>query len=259
MINIKSPDEIELMRISGRLTAEVLTAVGDIIKPGISTADIDQFCEDYIVNTLHARPASKGQYDYPFSVNTSPNDVICHGMPSDKVILKEGDIINVDVTVEKNGYIGDSSKMFCVGAVPEHAERLVTFTQQCLYDAIKIIKPDVRLGDIGALIQTQAEDKSYSVVREYCGHGIGQEMHEAPQVLHYGKPGRGVELEEGMTFTIEPMINQGSRHIQQHADGWTVTTKDKLLSAQWEHTILVTASGFEVLTLRDEEAQFFNS
>lgn len=258
MINIKNADEIALMRASCQLTAQVLTAVGDIIKPGISTADIDKFCEDYIVNTLHARPASKGQYDYPFSVNTSLNHVICHGMPSDKAILKKGDIINVDVTVEKDGYIGDSSKMFCVGLVSDHAQRLVDITQECLYEAIKIVKPGVKLGDIGANIQKRAEDNNYSVVREFCGHGIGQKMHEDPQVLHYGKHGTGEALREGMTFTIEPMINQGSRDIKQHADGWTVTTKDKRLSAQWEHTILVTASGFEVLTLRAEETPFFD-
>jgi methionyl aminopeptidase len=256
MIKIKSAEEIELMRISGHLTGKVLTAVGDIIKPGITTADIDNFCEDYIINTLHARPASKGQYDYPYSVNTSLNTVICHGMPSHKVILKKGDIVNVDVTVETNGYIGDSSKMFCIGAVPTHAQRLVEVTQQCLYNAIRIVKPNIRFGDIGATIQAHAEQNHYSVVREFCGHGIGKKMHEAPQVLHYGKEDTGEKLKEGMIFTIEPMINQGSRHIKEHADGWTITTKDRRLSAQWEHTILVTKSGYEILTLRDEEKPF---
>ena len=256
MIVIKDQRAIEAMRIAGRLTGQVLTAVSDIIRPGISTADIDDFCEDYILNTLNARPASKGQYGYLYSVNTSPNHVICHGMPSASEILKKGDIVNVDVTVEKGGYIGDSSKMFCVGAVAEHARRLVDVTQQALYKSIRQVKPGATLGDIGHSIQQFAEANHYSVVREFCGHGIGEKMHEEPQVLHYGRAGTGVKLVPGMIFTIEPMLNQGSRHIKQHKDGWTVTTKDKRLSAQWEHTILVTESGFEILTLREEENFF---
>lgn len=256
MIVIKDQRAIEAMRIAGRLTGQVLTAVSDIIRPGISTADIDDFCEDYILNTLNARPASKGQYGYLYSVNTSPNHVICHGMPSASEILKKGDIVNVDVTVEKGGYIGDSSKMFCVGAVAEHARRLVDVTQQALYKSIRQVKPGATLGDIGHSIQQFAEANHYSVVREFCGHGIGEKMHEEPQVLHYGRAGTGAKLVPGMIFTIEPMLNQGSRHIKQHKDGWTVTTKDKRLSAQWEHTILVTESGFEILTLREEENFF---
>lgn len=257
MTMIKDQAAIEAMRVAGGLTGQVLTALEDIVRPGISTLDIDAFCEDYIVNTLKARPASKGQYDYPFCVNTSPNQVICHGMPSAKAKLKEGDIINVDVTVEKGGYIGDSSKMFCVGKVADHAQRLVDVTQQALYDAIRQVRPGATLGDIGASIQTLAEANHYSVVREFCGHGIGREMHEEPQVLHYGRAGTGLKLTAGMTFTIEPMINQGSRHVRHHRDGWTVTTRDKRLSAQWEHTLLVTPTGVEVLTLREEERAAF--
>jgi len=250
---IKSAEELDKMRISGHLTAKVLEALSPIIKPGMTTAEIDEFCEQYIVDTLHARPGSKGQYGYPFSVNTSVNHVICHGMPSTKVTLKKGDIVNVDVTVIQDGYYGDSSKMFCIGEVPNHASRLVKITQECLYLGILQVKPGATLGDIGHAIQTHAEKNHYSVVREYCGHGIGKEMHQMPQVLHYGVAGTGQVLEAGMTFTIEPMINQGKRDIKLLNDGWTVITKDRRLSAQWEHTILVTPGGFEVLTLREEE------
>lgn len=253
---IKTPEEIEKMRTSGYLTARVLEAVTDFIKPGISTMEVDEFCEDYIRNTLNAIPGSKGQYGYPYSVNTSLNHVICHGMPSVKQVLKKGDIVNVDVTVIKDGLYGDSSKMFCIGAVPTHARRLVDITQECLYKGIEIIKPGITLGDIGHAIQIHAEKNHYSVVREYCGHGIGTKMHEDPQVMHYGKPGQGMELKEGMTFTIEPMINQGKADVKHlEKDGWSVAvTKDRKLSAQWEHTLLVTKNGFEILTLRAEEA-----
>jgi methionyl aminopeptidase len=255
MISIKSPDEIKKMRRAGHLTAKVLEALGEIIKPGINTMEIDAFCEDYIVNTLKAIPGSKGQYGYPFSVNTSVNHVICHGMPSEAHILQKGDIVNVDVTVIEDGYYGDSSKMFCIEPAAAHAQRLVDVTQQCLYQGIFAIKPNATLGDIGHAIQSHAEKNGYSVVREYCGHGIGQKMHEDPQVLHYGKPGTGLKLEEGMIFTIEPMINQGKpdvKHIKKN--GWPIAvTKDRRLSAQWEHTIFVTKTGFEVLTLREEE------
>lgn len=259
MIFVKSPEQIEKMRIAGRLTAQVLEAVTGFIKPGISSMDIDNFCEDYIVNTLKAIPGSKGQYGYPYTVNTSVNHVICHGMPSKTQILKSGDIINVDVTVVKDGFYGDSSKMFCIGNPAAHAKRLVDVTQQCLYKGILAIKPGSTLGDIGHAIQTHAEQNNYSVVREYCGHGIGQKMHEDPQVLHYGKPGTGAALEAGMTFTIEPMINQGKPDVKHiHKDGWGIAvTKDRMLSAQWEHTILVTPTGFEVLTLREEEKGVF--
>ncbi len=250
---IKSVDEIAAMQVAGRLTAKVLESLEAIIRPGINTLQIDSFCDRYIVEELAARPASKGQYGFQFSVNTSVNHVICHGIPSEKQVLKKGDIVNVDVTVEKNGYMGDSSKMFCVGAVASHAQRLVDVTQQCLYAAIRCVKPGARLGDIGYAIQRLAEQNNYSVVREFCGHGIGKEMHESPQVLHYGKRGQGLVLKSGMTFTIEPMINQGKPDIKQHSDGWTITTKDRRLSAQWEHTVLVTDSGVEVLTLRQDE------
>lgn len=254
---LKTPEEIEKMRVAGRLTAKVLEAVGEIMRPGITTLEIDAFCERYIRETLKTVPGSKGQYGYPFSVNTSPNQVVCHGMPNDKP-LKDGDVVNVDVTVLEDGFYGDSSKMFCIGNVKPYAERLVKITQECLYNAIKAVKPGVTLGDIGSIIERHAKTNSYSVVRDYCGHGIGRSMHEYPNVLHYGKPGEGMELQAGMTFTIEPMINQGAAEVKVLNDKWTVVTKDRQLSAQWEHTILVTPTGFEVLTLRDEEKEVFN-
>lgn len=252
---IKTPAEIEKMRVAGRLTAKVLEAVTPIIQPGITTAEIDTFCERYIIDTLHAIPGSKGQYGYPYTVNTSVNKVVCHGMPSATQILQKGDIVNVDVTVIKDGYYGDSSKTFCVGAVATHAQRLVDVTQQCLYAGIKVVKPKAFLGDIGHAIQTLAEKNGYSVVRQYCGHGIGKKMHEDPQVTHFGKAGTGLVLEAGMTFTIEPMINQGKAEIKNVTkNNWTVAvTADRRLSAQWEHTILVTETGYEILTLREEE------
>ena len=261
MISIKSPEQIEKMRVAGRLTAKVLEALDGFIQPGISTMDVDAFCEDYIVNTLKSIPGSKGQYGYPYSVNTSLNHVICHGMPSVKQILKKGDILNVDVTLIRDGYYGDTSKMFCIGVVATHAKRLVDVTQECLYRGIQMVKPGVTIGDIGYAIARRAHQNNYTVVREYCGHGIGQKMHEDPQVPHYGRAGEGEVLREGMTFTIEPMINQGKadvKHIEK--DGWGIAiTKDKMLSAQWEHTILVTPTGFEVLTLREEEKALFMS
>jgi methionyl aminopeptidase len=260
MVSIKSPEQIEKMRVAGRLTGQVLEALTDFIRPGLTTMEVNDFCEDYIVNTLKSIPGSKGQYGYPYAVNTSLNHVICHGMPSATQVLKKGDIVNVDVTLIRDGYYGDTSKMFCIGEVATHAKRLVDITQQCLYDGILMVKPGVTIGDIGYAIQQRAHANHYSVVREYCGHGIGQKMHEDPQVPHYGKPGLGTVLQEGMTFTIEPMINQGKadiKHIEK--DGWGIAmTKDRMLSAQWEHTILVTASGFEVLTLREEEKVFFS-
>lgn len=252
---VKSQEEIAKMRIAGQLTAKVLDAASAFIKPGLTTLELDEFCEDYIRNTLHAIPGSKGQYGYPYSINTSLNHVICHGMPSAKQTLKNGDIVNVDITVIYEGYYGDSSKMFCIGEVPLHAKRLVDVTQECLYKGIEIVKPKATLGDIGHAIQTHANKNNYTVVREYCGHGIGKKMHEDPQVMHYGKPGEGTILEEGMTFTIEPMINQGKADVKHlNKDGWSIAvTKDRKLSAQWEHTILVTKTGFEILTLRAEE------
>ena len=259
---IKTSDEIEKMRVAGRLTAQVLEAVSAIIKPGITTMAIDQFCERYIVDTLNAIPGSKGQYGYPYTVNTSVNKVVCHGVPSDTQVLEKGDIVNVDVTVIKDGYFGDSSKTFCVGPVAAHAQRLVDVTQECLYEGIKQIKPNATLGDIGYAIQAHAEKNGYSVVREYCGHGIGQKMHEDPHVTHYGVPGKGLVLQPGMTFTIEPMINQGKAAIKNikvnnitHIDWYVAVTADRRLSAQWEHTLLVTDTGFEILTLREEEKE----
>jgi methionyl aminopeptidase len=254
---IKTTDEIEKMRVAGHLTAQVLEAVGAIIKPGVTTAEIDQFCEDYIVNTLHAIPGSKGQYGYPYTVNTSVNRVVCHGMPSPTQVLEKGDIVNVDITVIKEGYFGDSSKTFCVGPVASHAQRLVDVTQECLYKGIKQVRPNATLGDIGHAIQFHAEKNGYSVVREYCGHGIGKLMHEEPHVMHYGTAGKGMKLQAGMTFTIEPMINQGKAAIKNiKKDNWTIAvTADRRLSAQWEHTILVTEAGYEILTLRDEEKE----
>lgn len=206
---IKSAEEIQRMSVAGALTAKVLEALDEVVRPGISTAEIDRFCERYIVDTLAAIPGSKGQYGYPFTVNTSVNEVVCHGWPSAQQILRDGDIVNVDVTVIKDGYFGDSSKMYRVGAIDRQAQKLLDVTRECLYRAIRVVRPDATLGDIGHAIQSHAEANGYSVVREYCGHGIGRKMHEAPQVLHFGRAGAGARLKAGMTFTIEPMINQG--------------------------------------------------
>jgi methionyl aminopeptidase len=252
-IVLKGPEQLAIMRESGRLLASVFDFLNPHMQPGISTMEINNLVEDFIVNTLKSRPASKGQYGYPYALNTSVNDVVCHGMPSEKQILKAGDIINVDITLEKNGYIADSSKMYMIGEVSPLAKRLVDHTYQAMWEGIRTVKPGATLGDIGHAIQQYAAAQGYSVVREYCGHGIGEEMHEEPQILHYGKPKTGEVLREGMTFTIEPMINQGAAKVKTKKDGWTVVTRDKKLSAQWEHTIAVTADGYEVLTLRDEE------
>ncbi len=240
---IKSAEEIQRMSVAGALTAKVLEALDEVVRPGISTAEIDRFCERYIVDTLAAIPGSKGQYGYPFTVNTSVNEVVCHGWPSAQQILRDGDIVNVDVTVIKDGYFGDSSKMYRVGAIDRQAQKLLDVTRECLYRAIRVVRPDATLGDIGHAIQSHAEANGYSVVREYCGHGIGRKMHEAPQVLHFGRAGAGARLKAGMTFTIEPMINQGGHAVKLHKDGWTVTTRDRRLSAQYEHTVLVTEAG----------------
>jgi len=254
-VTIKTAEEIEKMRVAGRLAAEVLEMLDEHIKPGISTGEIDRLCHNYIVDVQQAIPAplNYGNPPFPKSVCTSVNHVICHGIPSDDKILKKGDIVNVDVTVIKDGYHGDTSKMYFVGDAPAHLERLVRVTQECLYKGIELVKPGTRLGDIGHVIQQHAESNYYSVVREYCGHGIGAVFHEDPQVLHYGKPGTGLELKEGMTFTIEPMINAGKAQSKVLGDQWTVVTKDRKASAQWEHTLLVTATGVEVLTKRAEE------
>ncbi|WP_337152312.1 type I methionyl aminopeptidase [Morganella morganii] len=252
-IVIKTPEEIELMRESGRLLASVFAMLDDFIKPGVSTLAINDKVEDYIVNTLQSRPASKGQYGFQYVLNTSLNEVVCHGVPKADELVKDKDIINVDITLEKNGFIADSSKMYVMPEASPLARKLVKTTYDAMWEGIQQVKPGATLGDIGSAIQHYAESRGYSVVREYCGHGIGREMHEAPQVLHYGVRGKGTELKEGMTFTIEPMINQGGAKIKTKKDGWTVVTRDKKLSAQSEHTILVTATGYEVLTLRTDE------
>ncbi|MDT8398101.1 MAG: type I methionyl aminopeptidase [Pseudomonadales bacterium] len=253
-VSLKTPEELMVMREAGRLAAEVLEMIGPHVVPGISTGELDRICHDFIVNVQQVIPAPLNYNGFPKSICTSVNHVICHGIPSDTKILKSGDIINIDITVIKDGFHGDTSKMFLVGDVAEHAKRLVTVTQECLYRAIAIVRPGIRLGDIGHIIQDYAEAHHYSVVREYCGHGIGRVFHEEPQVLHYGKKDTGLELQPGMTFTIEPMINAGTRHAKlSNKDGWTVTTRDRRLSAQWEHTLAVTEQGCEVLTRRSEE------
>lgn len=250
---IKTEAEINFMRESGRLLAEVFKMLDSFICDGITTMEIDNKVETYIVDILNARPASKGQYGYQFSLNSSVNDVVCHGLPSKTYRLKTKDIVNIDITLEKNGFISDSSKMYVLSTASPEAKRLVKTTYEAMWKGIKAVKAKATLGDIGHAIQKHAESAGYSVVREYCGHGIGKEMHEDPQVLHYGKPNSGLVLEAGMIFTIEPMINQGGHKIKNKKDGWTVITRDKKLSAQWEHTILVTKTGYEVLTLRENE------
>ncbi|UXN07316.1 type I methionyl aminopeptidase [Bartonella sp. HY761] len=251
-VPIKNDKDIANMRVAGTLTSKVLTAIRPLIKAGTTTLQIDKFCHDYIINNLHAIPGSLGQYGYPHTVNTSINEVVCHGWPSDRQLVN-GDIINIDVTVKKDGFYGDSSVTFIVGDTDEKAKHLVKTTQECLYKAIRLVKPGATLGDIGACIQHHAEKNGYSVVRDFCGHGIGRKMHEEPTVLHYGSKGKGLILEPGMTFTIEPMINQGSNEVKTLKDGWTVITLDNRLSAQFEHTVLVTQKGVEVLTLREDE------
>ncbi|MEY4641088.1 MAG: hypothetical protein RLZZ227_1082 [Pseudomonadota bacterium] len=253
-VTIKTPQEMAHMREAGRLAAEVLEMIGAHVQPGISTGELDRICHDYIVNVQKAIPAPLNYNGFPKSICTSVNHVICHGIPSDGKILKEGDIINIDITVLKDGFHGDTSKMFGVGKIPAHAQKLIEITQECLYKAMALVGPGTHLGDIGYVIQQHAEGQHYSVVREYCGHGIGRIFHEEPQVLHYGQKGTGMQLREGMTFTIEPMINAGTRHTKlSRSDGWTVTTRDRRLSAQWEHTMAVTAHGCEVFTRRKEE------
>jgi len=251
-VTSKSPAEIEKMRISGQLAARVLTMIEPHVVPGVRTEELDRICHDYIVNDLDAIPAPLNYRGFPKSICTSINHVVCHGIPGTRK-LKNGDIVNIDITVIKDGYHGDTSKMFLVGSPPVRARRLVDITYECLLIGIRMVRPGVRLGDLGHAIQSHAESNNFSVVREYCGHGIGREFHEEPQVLHYGAPGTGLILEAGMTFTIEPMINAGKRQVKLLADNWTVVTKDRSLSAQWEHTILVTGEGYEVLTLRPGE------
>jgi methionyl aminopeptidase len=252
--SIKTSEEIEKMRIAGRLAAQVLEMITPHVEVGISTGELDRICHDYIVDELDSIPAPLNYNGFPKSICTSLNDVVCHGIPNDKKLLKSGDILNIDVTVIKDGYHGDTSKMFSLGKTSPHAERLINVTQECLYRGIEIVKPGATLGDIGYVIQQHAEKNYYSIVREYCGHGIGAIFHEDPQVLHYGQKGVGMALKEGMTFTIEPMLNAGRRQVKLNKkDGWTVTTRDGRLSAQWEHTLAVTADGCEVLTARSYE------
>ncbi len=252
-ISLKSAEEIELMRISGRLAAEVLEMLEPYVVPGVTTEELDNICHNYIVDVQQAIPAPLNYRGFPKSICTSINHQVCHGIPSKKK-LRNGDIVNIDITVIKNGYHGDTSKMFGVGNISPHAKKLIDVTQQSMYVGINQVKPGARLGDIGFAIQKYAESRRYSVVREFCGHGIGKVFHEDPQILHYGKPNTGLELQPGLAFTIEPMINIGKRNVKILADGWTAVTKDKSLSAQWEHTLVVTETGFEILTLRNDES-----
>jgi methionyl aminopeptidase len=251
-IIIKTAEDIAKMRVAGKLAAEVLEMIGPHVKPGVMTDELNSICHDYIVNVQQAIPAPLNYRGFPKSICTSVNHQVCHGIPGKK-ILKDGDSVNIDITVLKDGYHGDTSKMFLVGKPSVIAERLARITQECMYLGIKTVKPGARLGDIGAVIQKHAESNGFSVVREYCGHGIGKIFHEDLQVLHYGEPNTGIELVPGMIFTIEPMINAGKRHVKLLPDNWTVVTKDHSLSAQWEHTILVTETGYDVLTKRKEE------
>ena len=255
-IHIKNPQEIEKMRVAGKLASEVLDFITPFVKPGITTEEIDKLCHDYMVNVQNTIPAPlnyapDGHTPYPKSICTSINHQICHGVPGPKA-LKEGDIVNIDITVIKDGFHGDTSRMFHLGETSIQAKRLCRLTYEAMWLGIKQVKPGAKLGDIGFVIQDFAEKNGFSVVREFCGHGIGKRFHEEPQVLHYGKPGTGLTLEAGMIFTIEPMINAGKRDIKQMPDGWTIVTKDRSLSAQWEHTILVTEIGYEVLTVSDK-------
>jgi methionyl aminopeptidase len=249
----KRPDEIALLAESGRLLAQVFGRLDRLDLIGMTTMQVNDLVDGFIVNELQARPASKGQYGYAYALNASRNDVVCHGVPSTAEILCDGDIVNFDITLEKNGYIADSSKTYLVGDVSPAARRLVRVTYEALWQGIRAVRPGNRLGDIGHAIERHAKQNGYSVVRDYCGHGIGREMHEPPQVLHWGRPQTGLALQEGMVFTIEPMLNQGNRAVRTEADGWTVTTRDRKLSAQFEHTVAVTRDGVQVLTLRPEE------
>lgn len=250
---IKTPAEIEIMAEAGRLLASVFTWLDDQPLAGRTTMDVNDAVERLIVDQLQARPASKGQYGYGFVLNCSINHVVCHGVPSTQEVLREGDIANFDITLEKGGYIADSSKTYMIGDVTPAARRLVKTTYDALWQGIGVVRPGARLGDIGHAIERHAKRAGYSIVRDYCGHGIGTEMHEDPQILHFGKPGSGMMLKEGMVFTIEPMLNQGRRMVRTEDDGWTVVTTDGKLSAQFEHTVAITATGVRILTLRPDE------
>lgn len=249
----KRPEEVALMAESGRLLADVFGYVDQLSLAGMSTMQVNDLVESYIVDELVARPASKGQYGYAHALNSSRNDVVCHGVPSPSEILRDGDIVNFDITLEKNGFIADSSKTYLVGEVTPAAKRLVQVAHEAMWKGIRAVRPGARLGDVGHAIEHHARRNGYSVVREYCGHGIGREMHEPPQVLHWGRPQTGLVLREGMVFTIEPMLNQGRRTVRTEDDGWTVVTRDRKWSAQFEHTVAVTRNGVRVLTLRPEE------
>lgn len=253
-VSIKTPEEIKKMRVAGRLAAEVLEMIAPHVQPGITTEELDRICHDYIVNEQQAIPAPLNYHGFPRSICTSINHQVCHGIPSNRR-LKNGDIINVDITVIKDGYHGDTSMMFQVGKTSVMAQRICKIAHEALWIGLRMVAPGVRLGDIGHAIQTYVENQNASVVREYCGHGIGKNFHEEPQVLHYGTPNTGLELKPGMTFTIEPMVNVGRAAVKVLPDGWTVVTKDHSLSAQWEHTVLVTETGHEILTLRKDERE----
>ncbi|HET7065587.1 MAG TPA: type I methionyl aminopeptidase [Rudaea sp.] len=247
-VSIKTPEQIEQMRVAGRLAAEVLEVVKPHVKPGVTTEELDDVCREHIVKVQQAIPANVGYKGFPKTICTSVNHVICHGIPSHSKILKDGDIVNIDVTVIKDGWHGDTSRMYYVGKPDVRAQRLCTVTFEAMMLGIEQVRPGATLGDIGYAIQRHVESNGFSVVREYCGHGIGTVYHEDPQVLHYGQRGSGLQLREGMTFTIEPMVNAGKPQTRLLPDGWTVVTKDHSLSAQWEHTIAVTDKGFEILT-----------
>ena len=250
---VKTPDELALMRISGKLLASVFEMLDGQDLAGMSTLQVNDMVDRFITVDLAARPASKGQYGFAYVLNCSINHVVCHGVPSAEEIIQDGDIINLDITLEKNGFIADSSKTYMVGNTPPAAKRLVRVAQEAMWHGIRQVRPGAHVGDIGFAIERHAKKNGYSVVREFCGHGIGREMHEEPQVLNYGRPGTGPKLREGMVFTVEPMVNQGSRKVSTQDDGWTVVTHDRKLSAPFEHTVAVTASGVEVLTLRRDE------
>jgi methionyl aminopeptidase len=258
-ISIKSPAEQEKMRVAGRLAAEVLDLIGEHVKPGVTTEELDRICFEHITQVQKSIPANVNYRGFPKTICSSVNHVVCHGIPNDKV-LKSGDIVNIDVTVIRDGFHGDTSRMYYVGKPALPAQRLAETTWEAMWKGIEQVKPGARLGDIGHAIQTFVEERNFSVVREYCGHGIGRVYHEDPQILHYGEPGTGDVLKAGMTFTIEPMVNAGKRHVRLLGDGWTVVTKDHSLSAQWEHTVLVTESGVEVLTLGEgsKRAAFYS-
>lgn len=249
----KTPDELALMRISGKLLASVFEMLDRLDLTGMSTMAVNDLVDRFITVDLAARPASKGQYGFKYVLNCSINHVVCHGVPDPDEIIRDGDIVNLDITLEKNGFIADSSKTYLVGNAPPAAKRLVRVAQEAMWHGIKQVRPGAHLGDIGFAIERHAKKNGYSVVRDYCGHGIGREMHEEPQVLNFGRPGTGMRLREGMTFTVEPMVNQGTRKVSTTNDGWTVVTDDRKLSAQFEHTVAVTASGVEILTLRHDE------